>query len=169
MRPRFGPAIASRSADATAGPSRWTHRVGVSWQHEPTLTPTRNAIGLSLPVALAARSPIGSLSPWHSFLPPRAHRVEDAPPARRCCRPSMQGEGKPRPGPPRRMLGPCRVDQFQVRRRAEPDSRGTSTGMTAMSLSSCVTRIGKILVSRFRSSPVFEARLRSELRNHKGH
>ena len=34
-------------------------------------TPTWNAIGLSLPVVLDARDAIGSLSPWHSFLPPQ--------------------------------------------------------------------------------------------------
>jgi hypothetical protein len=77
------------------------------------VTPTWNAIGLSLPVVRDARSPNGSLSPWHSFLPPRAHR--------RRCRPSMQGEGKPRPGPPRRIwplpcqpissAPPCRTGQ----------------------------------------------------------
>jgi hypothetical protein len=55
MRPRFGPAIADRPAQTPAGPSRWTHRVGVAWPRA-SLTPTSNAIGLGLPVALAARS-----------------------------------------------------------------------------------------------------------------
>ncbi len=40
MRPRFGPAIAARAASSTAGPSRWTHRVGVSELHDVQLTPT---------------------------------------------------------------------------------------------------------------------------------
>jgi len=30
VRPRFGPAIANPSAHSTAGPSRWTHLVGVT-------------------------------------------------------------------------------------------------------------------------------------------
>jgi hypothetical protein len=73
MRPRFGPAIASRSAthngrakplDASGG--------GVFAVYACcTVTPIWNAIGLSLPVVLDARDAIGSLSPWHSFLPPR--------------------------------------------------------------------------------------------------
>ena len=71
MRPRFGPAIAVRPAESTAGPSRWTHRVGGVWATCGTVTPTWNAIGLSLPVVLDAIDAIGSLSPWHSFLPPR--------------------------------------------------------------------------------------------------
>ena len=78
MRPRFGPAIASRLANATAGPSRWTHRVGVSWQHAAPVTPTWNAIGLSLPVEFDARDAPGSLSPWHSFLPRHAGGVPSA-------------------------------------------------------------------------------------------
>ncbi len=36
-----------------------------------TITPTRNAIGLSLPVSRAARDAIGKLSPWRSVLPPQ--------------------------------------------------------------------------------------------------
>ena len=36
-----------------------------------TVTPTRNAIGLSLPVSRAARDAIGKLSPWRSVLPPQ--------------------------------------------------------------------------------------------------
>jgi len=35
-------------------PSRWTHRVGVTWVHAPHVTPTRNAIGLSRPTAPVA-------------------------------------------------------------------------------------------------------------------
>ena len=30
MRPRLGPAIADLATHSTAGPSRWTHRVGVT-------------------------------------------------------------------------------------------------------------------------------------------
>ena len=36
-----------------------------------TITPTRNAIGLSLPVSSAASDAIGKLSPWRSVLPPQ--------------------------------------------------------------------------------------------------
>ena len=50
MRPRLGPAIVDLAADATAGPSRWTHRVGVVGSGRRTITPTRNTIGLSSPV-----------------------------------------------------------------------------------------------------------------------
>ena len=47
MRPRFGPAIAARASNSTAGPSRWTHQVGVTGSMRDEITPTRNAIGLS--------------------------------------------------------------------------------------------------------------------------
>jgi hypothetical protein len=72
MRPRFSAASFEPSTSATAALSRWTHRVGVSTRI--CFTPTWNAIGLSLPVAFAAKVVSGSLSPWHSFLPPHAHR-----------------------------------------------------------------------------------------------
>ena len=36
-----------------------------------SLTPARNAIGLSPPVAFAARDGMGGLSPWRSILPPQ--------------------------------------------------------------------------------------------------
>ena len=49
MRPRFGPAIAARAASSTAGPSRWTHHVGVTGGALPKDTPTSNANGLGSP------------------------------------------------------------------------------------------------------------------------
>ena len=68
MRPRFRPAIAD--AAAAQRPGQAAGRIG--WGcHGRALTPTWNAIGLSLPVVFDARDAIGSLSPWHSFLPPR--------------------------------------------------------------------------------------------------
>jgi hypothetical protein len=70
MRPRFSAANNARVTSATAALSRWTHRVGVSPPHVACITPTRNAIGLSLPVAFEASGTIGSLSPWRSVLPP---------------------------------------------------------------------------------------------------
>jgi hypothetical protein len=54
MRPRFGSAIADCSAHATADPSRWTHRVGVTGRVRDKTTPTSNAIGLSQPTACVA-------------------------------------------------------------------------------------------------------------------
>jgi hypothetical protein len=36
--------------NATADPSRWSHRVGVTGRARRKFTPTRNAIGLSSPV-----------------------------------------------------------------------------------------------------------------------
>jgi hypothetical protein len=50
VRPRFRSAIADLSAHATADPSRWTHRVGVTGRACRKFTPTRIAIGLSSPV-----------------------------------------------------------------------------------------------------------------------
>jgi hypothetical protein len=52
MRPRFGSATADRTANATADPSRWTHREGVAGRVLDKTTPTRNAIGLSSPVGV---------------------------------------------------------------------------------------------------------------------
>jgi len=71
MRPRFSAAFAALAAGSTAALSRWTHRVGVSVARSAVFTPTRNAIGLILPVARVERDTIGSLSPWRSVLPPR--------------------------------------------------------------------------------------------------
>ena len=70
MRPRFGSAIADRTAHATADPSRWTHRVGVAGSARDSLTPTRNAIGLSSLVGVQWADGVGELSPWRSVLPP---------------------------------------------------------------------------------------------------
>lgn len=56
MRPQLGPAIAASSANATAGPSCWTHGVGVTGRKLGNDTPTSNAIGLSSPVAFDASS-----------------------------------------------------------------------------------------------------------------
>jgi hypothetical protein len=50
MRPRFGPANANRSAHSTAGPSRWTHRVGVAGGTCPPSPPP------AMPSDLACRS-----------------------------------------------------------------------------------------------------------------
>ena len=50
MLSRTLPATADVAAHATADPSRWTHRVGVSGSVRDRITPTRNAIGLSSPV-----------------------------------------------------------------------------------------------------------------------
>jgi hypothetical protein len=47
---------------------------GGVWLMLGTITPTRNAIGLGLPVVLAVGVADGSPSPWHSILPPHAHR-----------------------------------------------------------------------------------------------
>ncbi len=69
MRPRFGSAIvlkarlrhdANRASHATADPSRWTHRVGVTGRARDKVTPTRNAIGLSSPVASGRRMQLAS-------------------------------------------------------------------------------------------------------------
>jgi hypothetical protein len=62
-------------------PGQAAGRIGWGCHGRP-LTPTWNAIGLSLPVVFDARDAIGSLSPWHSFLPPQggggsvSHRAE---------------------------------------------------------------------------------------------
>ena len=74
MRPRFGPAIASRSARHYGRAKPLDASGGGVFAACCTITPTWNAIGLRLPVGLDARHAIGSLSPWHSVLPPRAHR-----------------------------------------------------------------------------------------------
>ena len=50
--------------------SRSARQVGVS-AHAAVFTPTRNAIGLSLPGEFARPDAIGSLSPWRSILPPQ--------------------------------------------------------------------------------------------------
>ena len=47
--------IAVRAANSTAGPSRWTHQMGVADSKGGDDTLTRNAIGLSSRVALADR------------------------------------------------------------------------------------------------------------------
>ena len=70
MRPRLGSAIADLAAYATADPSRWTHRVGVTGGARRKITPTRNAIGLSRPTACGVTDADGRLSPWRSVLPP---------------------------------------------------------------------------------------------------
>jgi hypothetical protein len=53
MRPRFKLAIAERAASSTASLSRWTRQVGVTGDARVNDTPTRTAIDLSSPVALA--------------------------------------------------------------------------------------------------------------------
>ena len=40
VRPRFGPAIAELPTHSTAGPSRWTHLVGVTGRAGTEDTPT---------------------------------------------------------------------------------------------------------------------------------
>ena len=69
MRPRLGSAIADLAADATADPSRWTHRVGVAGGVLDNITPTRNAIGLSRPTVCVVTVAGGRLIPWRSILP----------------------------------------------------------------------------------------------------
>jgi hypothetical protein len=55
--------------------SRLARQVGVSLATTSAhFTPTRTAIGLSLPVAIDGTGPLGSLSPWHSALPPHSCR-----------------------------------------------------------------------------------------------
>ncbi len=78
MRPRFSAAIATMASRTRAALSRWTHRVGVARVRAGLITPTRNAIGLSLPVASEASIAIGSLSPWRSILPPQGGGKEPA-------------------------------------------------------------------------------------------
>ena len=60
MRPRFRLAIADSAACVTASLSRWTHRVGVTGGMCDEITPTRNAIGLSSPVAFDDRLEMAS-------------------------------------------------------------------------------------------------------------
>jgi len=70
MRPRLGSAIADITANATADPSRWMHRVGVTCgirgRHPHLGTPSDLA---RLSVA-ASSFAMGELSPWRSVLPP---------------------------------------------------------------------------------------------------
>ncbi len=70
MRPRLGSAIADLSASATADPSRWTHRVGVTGhtrdRHPHLGTPSDLARLLVGEMSVA----IGDLSPRRSVLPP---------------------------------------------------------------------------------------------------
>jgi len=66
VRPRFGPAVAARPATSRAGPSRWTHRVGVLLEKVPQRRPAgaalaergcrRSGIHASVRFALALRS-----------------------------------------------------------------------------------------------------------------
>ena len=71
VRPRLGPAIADIAAHSTAGPSRWTHLVGVTGgtrdRHPHLGTPS----DLARPSAIASSVAMGELSPWRSVLPPR--------------------------------------------------------------------------------------------------
>jgi hypothetical protein len=70
VRPRFGPAIANPSAHSTAGPSRWTHLVGVTGcasDIHPHLGTPSDLARLSISGASVA---LGELSPWRSVLPP---------------------------------------------------------------------------------------------------
>ena len=84
MRPRFGPAIADRPASSAAGPSRWTHRVGVV-QPRASLTPPP-----AMPSDLACRW----CSPCRSRAAVQARGIASSPScASKARRPSMQGEG----------------------------------------------------------------------------
>ena len=74
MRPRFGPAYAMRTHERNGRAKLLDASGGGVVVGSFSFTPTRNAIGLSLPVELAERFPRGSLSPWHSVLPPLTHR-----------------------------------------------------------------------------------------------
>jgi hypothetical protein len=60
MCPRFGPGTAAFIAGARAGPSRWTHQVGVTGDTCGNYTPTSNAIGLSSLVVFADRAEVAS-------------------------------------------------------------------------------------------------------------
>ena len=100
MHPRLGSAITVLAVCATADPSRWTHRVGVTGRARRKITPTRNAIGLSSPVGAWLTVAMGELSPWRSVLPPL--RVEGPP--------STQGEAEyavKRIATYPRVFGPC--------------------------------------------------------------
>src|SRR5438309_2148162 len=70
MRPRLGSAFAEVSAHATADPSRWMHRVGVTGgtrDRRPHLgTPSNLARRSTVALGVA----MGELSPWRSVLPP---------------------------------------------------------------------------------------------------
>src|SRR5882672_10546417 len=74
VRPRFGPATAKPSAHSTAGPSHWTHLVGVTVhardRHPHLGTPS----DLARLMACASSVAMGELSPWRSVLPPRSCR-----------------------------------------------------------------------------------------------
>ena len=74
VRPRLGSAIADLSANATADPSRWTHRVGVTGSALRQTPPPGNAIGLSS-VGGCLILANGELSPWPSVLPPLAEGI----------------------------------------------------------------------------------------------
>ena len=69
VRPRFGPAIANLSAHSTAGPSRWTHLVGVTGRARDKTPPPGNAIGLSSPVGGCVERCDGRAKPV-AFRPP---------------------------------------------------------------------------------------------------
>ena len=76
MRPRLGPAIANLAAHSTAGPSRWTHLVGVTdsaRDRHPHLGTPSDLARLSAPVLSVAT---GELSPWRSVLPPHCVEVD---------------------------------------------------------------------------------------------
>jgi hypothetical protein len=60
MRPQFGPAIAAWTANSTAGPSCWTHQVGVNGGRLDNVTPTSNANELSSPVTTDDRLAMAS-------------------------------------------------------------------------------------------------------------
>jgi hypothetical protein len=82
VRPRLGPAIANPSTDSTAGPSRWTHLVGVTdraRRRHPHLGTPSNLARLSAAKLSVA---MGEPSPWRSVLPP----------LRASAKPSAQGE-----------------------------------------------------------------------------
>ena len=61
MRPRAWIAIARPCRVCDGRPSRWTHRVGVTGGARRKITPTRNAIGLSRPMACGVTDADGRL------------------------------------------------------------------------------------------------------------
>src|SRR5689334_3354702 len=78
MRPRLGSTIADLSAHATADPSRWTHRVGVTGRARDKTPRPRNAIGLSSPAGICVERCDGRAKPV-AFRPPPSYVPKAAP------------------------------------------------------------------------------------------
>jgi hypothetical protein len=65
-------ASADNALFSAASLNRWMQQVGVTGGMRGDFTPTSDAIGLSSPVAIVARSMLGELNPWRRILPPHA-------------------------------------------------------------------------------------------------